>query len=66
MSTKTARLEVPAAILLSWNTGSGTLEDIAKTAYISGSLRFAYGITEQQYAGTSLHRASALPPTWSR
>ena len=30
--------EVPAAILLSWNTGSGTPEDIAKTAYISGSL----------------------------
>ena len=45
--------EVPAAILLSWNTGSGTPEDIAKTAYISGSLRFAYGITEQQYADQS-------------
>ena len=42
--------EVPAAILLSWSTGSGTPEDIAKTAYISGNLRFAYGITEQQYA----------------
>lgn len=42
--------EVPAAILISWNTGSGTPEDIAKTAYISGNLRFAYGITEQQYA----------------
>lgn len=45
--------EVPAAILLSWNAGSGTPEDIAKTAYISGSLRFAYGITEQQYADQS-------------
>lgn len=45
--------EVPAAILISWNTGSGTPEDIAKTAYISGSLRFAYGITEQQYADQS-------------
>ena len=45
--------EVPAAILLSWNTGSGTPEDIAKTAYISGNLRFAYGITEQQYADQS-------------
>ena len=45
--------EVPAAILLSWSTGSGTPEDIAKTAYISGSLRFAYGITEQQYAEQS-------------
>lgn len=45
--------EVPAAILLSWSTGSGTPEDIAKTAYISGSLRFAYGITEQQYADQS-------------
>ena len=33
--------------------GSGTPEDIAKTAYISGSLRFAYGITEQQYADQS-------------
>lgn len=45
--------EVPAAILLSWNTGSGTPEDVAKTAYISGSLRFAYGISEQQYADQS-------------
>lgn len=45
--------EVPAAILLSWNTGSGTPEDIAKTAYISGSLRFCYGISEQQYADQS-------------
>ena len=45
--------EVPAAILISWNTGSGTPEDIAKTAYISGNLRFAYGITEQQYADQS-------------
>lgn len=45
--------EVPAAILLSWSTGSGTPEDIAKTAYISGNLRFAYGITEQQYADQS-------------
>lgn len=45
--------EVPAAILISWNTGSGTPEDIAKTAYISGSLRFAYGITEQQYTDQS-------------
>lgn len=45
--------EVPAAILLSWSTGSGTPEDVAKTAYISGSLRFAYGISEQQYADQS-------------
>lgn len=45
--------EVPAAILISWNTGSGTPEDIAKTAYISGSLRFCYGISEQQYADQS-------------
>lgn len=45
--------EVPAAILLSWSTGSGTPEDIAKTAYISGSLRFCYGISEQQYADQS-------------
>ena len=50
---KDGATEVPAAILLSWNTGSGTPEDIAKTAYISGSLRFAYGITEQQYADQS-------------
>lgn len=49
--------EVPAAILLSWSTGSGTPEDIAKTAYISGSLRFAYGITEQRH-----HRAAVRRP----
>ena len=41
--------EVPAAILISWNTGSGTPEDVAKTAYISGSLRFAYGISQEQF-----------------
>ena len=52
--------EVPAAILLSWSTGSGTPEDIAKTAYISGSLRFAYGISRAAVRRPSLRRASAL------
>ena len=46
--TKEAK-EVPAAILLSWNSGSGSAEEVAKTAYRSGNLRFAYGISEEQY-----------------
>ncbi len=52
MSTKTARPEVPAAILISWNTGSGTPRTLRDRLYL-GSLRFAYGITEQQYADQS-------------
>ena len=43
------KTEVPAAILLFWNSGAGSAEEVAKTAYRSGNLRFAYGITEEQY-----------------
>ncbi len=43
------KTEVPAALLLTWNTGAGTLEDVADTAYFSGNLRFGYGISEDQY-----------------
>ena len=40
---------VPAALLINWNSGTGTLEALAQSAYYSGNLRFAYGISEEQY-----------------
>ena len=45
--------EVPAALLLNWNSGSGTLEEVAKTAYASSNIRFAYGISQEQYENQS-------------
>ena len=51
---ETGAVEVPAAILISWNSGTGTPEDIVKGAYISGNLRFAYGITQEQYDGQNV------------
>ncbi len=43
------KTEVSPAILISWNSGTGTPEDIVKGAYISGNFRFAYGISQEQY-----------------
>ncbi len=51
--TESGMVEVPAALALSWNSGSGTLEEVAATAYNSGSIRFCFGISEQQYAEKS-------------
>ena len=50
--------EVPAALLLSWNSGKladkdgnvlTTEEELAKTAYDSGNIRFGYGVSQEQY-----------------
>lgn len=75
---ETGAVEVPAAILISWNSGTGTPEEIVKGAYISGNLRFAYGITQEQYDGqnasgkrivskvasvTVIHAAACTHPT---
>ena len=51
--TADGKTEVPAALALTWNSGSGTLEEVAATAKNTGSVRFVYGISEQQYADKS-------------
>jgi len=39
---------VPAALLISWDSGAKTLDELAKSAYNSGSIRFAYGIGKDE------------------
>ena len=51
-SPKTARPRSPRSSL-TWASGSGTLEEVAAAAKNTGSLRFCYGISEQQYADQS-------------
>lgn len=50
--------EVPAALLLSWNSGNlvdkdgkvlTTVEELANSAYDSGNIRFGYGVSQEQY-----------------
>lgn len=50
--------EVPAALLLSWNSGKlvdkdnnilTTVDAIANSAYDSGNIRFGYGVSQEQY-----------------
>ena len=52
------RNEVPAALLLTWNTGKladkdgkilTTVEELANSAYDSGNIRFGYGVSQEQY-----------------
>ena len=51
--TEDSKTEVPAILALTWASGSGTLEEVAAAAKSTGSLRFCYGISEQQYADRS-------------
>ena len=51
--TEDGKTEVPAILALTWASGSGTLEEVAAAAKNTGSLRFCYGISEQQYADQS-------------
>ena len=51
--TNDNKTEVPAALALNWNTGKGTLEEVAATAKNTGNIRFAYGVSEQQFADKS-------------
>lgn len=41
--------EVPAALALTWDSGAKTLEQLAASAYDSGSIRFCYGVGENEY-----------------
>lgn len=41
--------EVPAALALMWDSGAKTLEQLAASAYDSGSIRFCYGVGENEY-----------------
>ena len=41
--------EVPAALALTWASGAKTLEQLAASAYDSGSIRFCYGVGENEY-----------------
>lgn len=41
--------EVPAALALTWDSGAKTLEELAASAYDSGSIRFCYGVGETEY-----------------
>jgi hypothetical protein len=55
--------EVPAALAVTWVQGSldgTTLDALAETATDTGSLRFVYGITEEEYTGLSA-AGSRLP-----
>ncbi len=51
--TADGKTEVPAALALTWGSGSGTLEEVAATAKNTGNVRLVYGISEQQYADKS-------------
>ncbi len=51
--TNDSKTEVPAALALNWNTGKGPLEEVAATAKNTGNIRFAYGVSEQQFADKS-------------
>lgn len=41
--------DVPAALALTWDSGTKTLEQLAASAYDSGSIRFCYGVGENEY-----------------
>lgn len=45
--------EVPAALALTWDSGAKTLEQLAASAYDSGSIRFCYGVGENEYGTTA-------------
>ena len=39
----------PAAFMIAWNTGQGTLEQVAEEAKPNGNIRFGYGISQEEY-----------------
>ena len=51
--TNDSKTEVPAALALSWSTGKGALEEVAATAKNTGSIRFAYGVSQEQFDAKS-------------
>ena len=48
--------EIPAAIAIVWDSGSGTFEELEKSAYDSGSLRFGHGIASGEYGSAAGRR----------
>ena len=51
--TNDSKAEVPAALALSWSTGKGALEEVAAAAKNTGSIRFAYGVSQEQFDAKS-------------
>ena len=47
------KIDAPAAQVLTWASGTGTLEEVAAKAENSGSIRFCYGISAGQYGSAA-------------
>jgi hypothetical protein len=47
------KIDAPAALTLTWASGTGTLEEVAAKAENSGSIRFCYGISADQYGSAA-------------
>lgn len=47
------KIDAPAALALTWASGTGTLEEAAAKAENSGSIRFCYGISADQYGSAA-------------
>lgn len=45
--------DAPAALALCWNSGEGTVEQVAAGALDTDSIRFCYGISEDQYGSAA-------------
>lgn len=45
--------DAPAALALCWNSGEGTVDEVAAGAVDTGSIRFCYGISEDQYGSAA-------------
>ena len=51
--------EIPAALAIVWDSGAKTFEELEKTAYDSGSLRFGHGIAAGEYGSARGNRLSS-------
>ena len=47
------KIDAPAALALIWVSSTGTLEEVAAKAENSGSIRFCYGISADQYGSAA-------------
>lgn len=45
--------DAPAALALCWNSGEGTVDEVAAGAVDTGSIRFCYSISEDQYGSAA-------------
>ena len=53
------KTEVPAILALKWNSGTGTLDEVAATAKDTGNIRFCYGIGADQYGSAAGKRLAS-------